>query len=53
VPADVGRAHRGEIADAGQRLDIPIKIATVRDQRVAGQPALDRQVVEIGLDGLF
>jgi hypothetical protein len=55
MPGEVGRAHRGEILDPGrgERLRITIKIAAVRNQRVAGQPALDRQVVEVRADALL
>jgi hypothetical protein len=48
----VALAGRGQIVDArgGEGQDIPIKIATVRREGVTGQPALDAQVVEVGLD---
>jgi hypothetical protein len=50
VAGDDGRPGGGELVDpgAGQRDQITVKIAAVRRKRVAGQPALDGEVVEVG-----
>jgi hypothetical protein len=50
VAGDDRRRGGGELVDpgAGQRDQITVQIAAVRRERVAGQPALDGEVVEVG-----
>jgi hypothetical protein len=52
VPGDLGGRGRGEVVDPtrGERDQITIQITAVRRERVAGQAALDGEVVEIGAD---
>ncbi|GIF46466.1 hypothetical protein Afe04nite_10050 [Asanoa ferruginea] len=52
MAGDLGRRGRREIVDptSGERDQITIQIATVRRERVAGQPPLDGEVVEVGAD---
>jgi len=53
MPGDVGGADRGEIGDSGleERLRVPREVSPIGGEGVAGQPTLDGQMVEIGVDG--
>jgi hypothetical protein len=52
VGRDASRRDRGQIGDrrGGQPVRVPVEVPPVSVQRVAGQPALDGQVVEIPAD---
>ncbi len=49
---DVGLAHGGQVVDAAGRepVDVAAQVAPVGQQGVGRQPALDREVVEVGVD---
>jgi hypothetical protein len=49
---DVGLGDLGErpAPSSGQVREVAAQVATVRRERVAGQPAFDGQVVEVGAD---
>jgi hypothetical protein len=54
---ELGDVLRGDLADVvatagSQRRGVPVQVTPVRLQRVRGQTPLDRQVVEVGRDGL-
>ncbi|GIE81641.1 hypothetical protein Aph02nite_75910 [Actinoplanes philippinensis] len=52
MPGDVRRPHVTEILDTlgGQRFGVAVQVAPIGRERVAGQAALDREVVQIALD---
>ncbi len=52
VGRDLARRHGGQIDDRRRRepCQVTIEIAAVRAQRVAGEGALDGQVVEVATD---
>jgi hypothetical protein len=49
----VAGLHRAEVGDAGrvEPRDVPLQIAPVRAERVGRERPLDREVVEVGVDG--
>jgi len=53
MPGDVGGADRGEIGNSRleERSRVPRQVSPVGGEGVAGQPTLDGQMVEIGVDG--
>jgi hypothetical protein len=53
VPGDLRGTHRAEIVDPGRGecFGVSLEIPPVRGEGIAGEPTLDRQVIEVGGDG--